>query len=546
MELTAFDFYALHQSLILKAFGREDILAERNNSQIYGLNNYDGDVGTLGGKMVLVLKESVYAKALYDYKQEFNRKIDQLGTDFDMNISAKHLNQYVRYLERTKSEDFKIVVSEFYEKKGTIPENFPLKKILVGDQEEPHSEPENFISQNQQFHPNITQISNSQDWWLYFYEYLESDEKRGKRLLMRILFRITKVDGDYCVDYINSSPKYTNYYGKISVASSKELIIQLKGGDPPKRLILIFNVDIKGNKPLYIGIYAKHDSSGKVYSGSVILYRIPGSVKDRQARIFRYNEPEIEEVPQAIRRFFYHKSYTFLKTPKIYDLQELDDWLDRKMRDRGEIPEYDLFIAAPILGLKKKIESYKSANRLISSELKRDSSQFSEATETKLSNALKEIFFENSEPGIDSFGYLEFHHKVQNFEEALEERYRLNIYYSRSRKRFSIDSFFPYPTQTFNNDISAIKKARAFILICPYPHIFSSCWVQVGWAITLNLPIFLICPKREYLTFILTAASVREHIELIEMDFTMDLDKILQYLEQNDLWRKTFLNTESS
>lgn len=372
-------------------------------------------------------------------------------------------------------------------------------------------------------------LANSQNWssidqlvdvpfWFYYYEYKNSSDKQT--VLMKQVFSIHKSkEGVYEALLINRSP-YPTYTGTVEFVTETMIACFLKGGGKNQVIYCSIPEEFSDKQAdFHTGIYLKHNRDGKIFSGKIVLQAIKDTKPPHYPLDINYAvEDEIKEVHPLIRDFFRQKDTNFLNPPRRFK----EDSLKRFMKKELLKKEFDLFVAYPYMTLHRKINKDESIKELIFKELRKfeledgkklkTNSKYEEL-ENKLEAILEEKFFKKFESAsILQSKANKFKAKVKelikNLEtiDGLEENTKLSIF--DSRKDISPSKPDQTPERTIKRDWENLKRSKALLLICPYPDMFSSCWVELGWAMAWNIPIFIVSiDRRKDLPFILHSKS---------------------------------------
>ncbi|NND33988.1 MAG: hypothetical protein HKN76_15475 [Saprospiraceae bacterium] len=161
---------------------------------------------------------------------------------------------------------------------------------------------------------------------------------------------------------------------------------------------------------------------------------------------------------------------------------------------------HDIFLAAPILTLATKIEeNYQNFSSTLKDRLDRNYNSEVEAD-------LIEHFFGFSADDLNGV-----QQKFENDIIALKQQLqKLELKVLDSREGISLNGLSPVAQsqERFREDIEEIEKSSAYILISPFPRLFSSAWVESGAAINMRKPCLFICSNRETdLPFVLQERS---------------------------------------
>ncbi len=388
-----------------------------------------------------------------------------------------------------------------------------------------------------------------QSYYMYFYDYKRiSDEKN---VLRRQVLKIQKgLNGRYMVT-LEKIAQYGKYEGEIKYLTERMVGLYLEGGG--KRQIIFFSIpegEIKKLQSFYFGIYLKHNLDGQLFSGNIIIKNV-GKEKKLKPQDINYEEVEIKEVDKLVRDYFRQGSKNFLNPPIEFDKQRLENVLKLE----SVYKEYDIFVAYPYLALERKINEIKKIreeflsflksskldgenlkNKIITTlqlhKLDEENYLKDHARIAELENRINEIFDDNQKKvdnvkNIVEYNSDTFKQKVQelisNFKtyQTIDGR-QLKIFDSRQE----VESNAPRVTTsdgTIKEDWKNLRKSKSLLLICPYSNMFSSCWVELGWAMALNIPVFIVYLKDDNLPFILQQMSNIFRFYLYRIDSIKDI-----------------------
>lgn len=145
-------------------------------------------------------------------------------------------------------------------------------------------------------------------------------------------------------------------------------------------------------------------------------------------------------------------------------------------------------------------------------------------------------------PEVPFINFEIFNRDVIRFLDQLVAQFPLisNYYYSWPKKDPSSKTNRS-PKIVLIEEYEIMQKSRAFLLIVPNNRLFSSCWVQVGWAIMLEIPIFIIYRNEFDLPFILQKAdSLHYNIEMRQLRPGEKLISTIDWFRDNAFGQKFF------
>ncbi len=361
----------------------------------------------------------------------------------------------------------------------------------------------------------IDQMLN-QKHWFYFYEYKNSTPKHT--ILMRQVLSIRKTgSGQYEATIDNNLP-YPTYKGEVEYVTDTMVGITLKGGG--KRQIVYFGIpeeNLDKQPDFYVGVYLKHNRDGEIFSGNVIIQPITSNSIPQVPLDIQYGvEDEIKEVDGAVRDFFRQGDKNLLNPPRHFRKVSFE----KALKEQNIKMEYDLFVAYPYMTLDRKEKKGKNLKSLILQKLRefklengkplKDSPNY-DKLEENLNSILEESILKAQgikPPHVFKSKTNIFKSKVQELITKLKmidgiDNIKLRVFDSRDEIN-PLKQHYKSPARTVKRDWEIMKRSKALLLICPYEEMFSSCWVELGWAMAWQKPIFIVCVNnRENLPFIL-------------------------------------------
>lgn len=530
-------FAALHQKIVETCYPDEEYRATiwtRTETAFYGID-FPPESDSICDKMQKSLGMSINGRAFYNLKNLYNQQLKEIP------VSDKHLKNYLTFIEHSQS-DLKGLAQAY---KASLP-GFPPKTIR---QDQVHkSATGNHLKLVEAVggRVNLNNLCNG-PWWFYFYEYTAKNSNR----FIRLVLTFKKVgDSRYSVLLKNSGAPYTDFSGWVTQATDDNIVCALTGRK--KQMTIMFTVEETGSMDIYPGIYLKHDSRHQLYSGSVLIHRIPAtSVPPLEPQVFEQGSTELDHIPKSIAAFFLEKKYVYIKTPRQFNDDKLSQWLQKKKVSRNEIKDIDLFVSATIVSAKEKRASLRKIKETIGAAVldfikKRNSSEVNpEAVEALLEqiDEAQKLDLAHQFPTDGAFStYSSFHQEVQDIikklaseiEELTEDRI------SYSFQELPPGGFLHQePKFVLKRDFEQLKRSKGLLVISPYNRVFSSCWVLAGRAITMGIPTFLIYRNEENLPYILRQANIYEHVHLLRLRQN-DLQAIPFWFKHSDFGPKYF------
>ena len=196
---------------------------------------------------------------LYRLKLDYN-------SHREIRIKDRYLQWYLEFIELTKND-----LSELVQSYKSVDSHFPPAKIRKNKYH--HT-----AQYDSPLPPSPVASTNSLEylakfkWWFYLYEY-ECPPDSSKSLIRLVLsFIPPEQSSSWEIQIKNIGAPYKDYRGYIKKVQDNLLIAELYAGKNQMELML--SLEDSRDKEIYIGIYLKHNSVGKICSGSVIIHRI--------------------------------------------------------------------------------------------------------------------------------------------------------------------------------------------------------------------------------------------------------------------------------
>ena len=112
------------------------------------------------------------------------------------------------------------------------------------------------------------------------------------------------------------------------------------------------------------------------------------------------------------------------------------------------------------------------------------------------------------------------------------ESLNLKTYYHFQKPTNAPSSIYRQSPTILKKEFAELSSSKAILLICPFSELFSSCWIEIGAAIMLDIPIIIACINRNHLPFIIRERSRSiGNIQIIELEDTtlpIDINKFVQ------------------
>ncbi len=146
---------------------------------------------------------------------------------------------------------------------------------------------------------------------------------------------------------------------------------------------------------------------------------------------------------------------------------------------------YDIFLASPKLTLGKKIDVYFEEFRASVKEAQ------GEHYTKELDNILIKHFFGCNPPDLDG-EYLRFEQYIEAVVKGLRD---IGFQVHDSREEVKLEEMFgsDNATDQLKSDKRVMERCKTYLLITPYPRLFTSAFVEAGMAIEMGKPSMFIC-----------------------------------------------------
>lgn len=336
-------------------------------------------------------------------------------------------------------------------------------------------------------------------WAFYHYNYYEKDAYQITRLLMEIsdlqnypdIITIQTLDDQDtftgCIDCVNSTAEF--------------VIANLHNSLHKKYLQLRFFIPTGGVKhPLFLGQFMDIDNGLRLVSGTFVMQEISPSLEPLTI-IRNFTIPSLDaqnEVSPFIVGYLANKWQNFSKTPSgIFSLPMLKQFLDKHivqqtLKQQSSFKQYDAFISAPIHSVKNK--------RFL-------------AIKANINNLIDSFDDEMANKGIS----------------------KDNVFYAPRNLQIDSNNTSPDPIKLLDYELKVIKTSRIFILYLPEDKNLdspSSAFVAAGYALALEIPIFILCGDPTKIPYLLRDRSDTVRIFKPNRKLTNNL-AILKWLKQH-------------
>lgn len=170
-----------------------------------------------------------------------------------------------------------------------------------------------------------------------------------------------------------------------------------------------------------------------------------------------------------------------------------------KSNEYSEKHDYDIFLASPKLTLERKINRYQQLNELITNDLQHfklnDATLLSKTQgyaqlENRLMTHIQEAYFGFELVNQPSKELEVFNQQVELLYHNLENE-GLKVKYSRENVTLE-EAKFDFAPTILRQDYEDILKARSYLIVSPYPRLFTSAWVELGMAMMNHTPVMMI------------------------------------------------------
>ena len=344
----------------------------------------------------------------------------------------------------------------------------------------------------------------------------------------------------------NSNKPFTTFSGQIikKYSHGNVLTCELTSVEKKaeKRLYLLNHIDPDASKDLYLGCYLRHTDQGKVYAGSFIIEKIKSVILNTNThpQTISFVRNPAKKLESAILDYLYDFNLNMLKIPSaIYDEIGFSQWLNEKQNKRGKrMPEYDLFIAAPIKGFNKQIEQYNKLKNEIENVMPNSEKENSAIT-AEIDGILKKHILGSTQHN-NTISLKDMRLKIINMISKLkgEEFGFKKIYYSAEKEAFSIDRKTD-PSKALEVQLSHFSVSKRILILLPYPMI-SSVFVEAGWAMISdkNIPVLIVANKKDLPHLLQKADTLKNRrIQIVSWEEVGDIEEIPNWILDND-WHK--------
>lgn len=382
-------------------------------------------------------------------------------------------------------------------------------------------------------------------WYLYNCDY------DNYRVIRRVL-EVHLPPGEWWASKIRiSSPEgRSTFEGEVNWEASEEelLVLSLFNQDQTRYMHLRLKIPAEAPGSLFLGQYMITRFHA-IVSRTCMLEKMAQDTEGQPKEF----EKEAGELPEFVRSFFRNERGNLLKTPRsVYNETSFWKRLGGELKEAQVPPpapsppekEYDLFVSAPVLSTKLQRDILEDALGELMQSLQAqfpagpaDIAAFEPAARKVL-----EKWMLGDKAGVPFINFEVFNREVIKFLDQLVAQFPLisNYYYSWPKKDPSSKTSRS-PKIVLIEEYKIMQRSRAFLLIVPNNRLFSSCWVQVGWAIMLEIPIFIIYRDEYDLPFILQKAdSLHYNIEMHQLRPGEKLISTIDWFRDNGFGQKFF------
>lgn len=537
ITLTRQRFAAIHELIVSKCYPDASVrerMEKKSEAEFYGFEPRitDHGISSIMGKQ---LGQAINGRALYNLKLQYNKQSSTIE------ISASLLEDCLEFIGCSSLKD----VDEIAENLCKNRVNFP--PLTIRKSKFPTGIPQVTVKFSNESKHNIDELSKTR-WGFYCYDYQSASTKEIR--IKRLILSFKKEQEDlYSVLLNETGPPHPDFFGKVTKVDPELLVAELQANG--ELMYLMLSVEGKGNQDLYIGMYFKHDGIKKLFSGPVIIQKLKEEGNLITPMIIDLDSGEGLGLPDGIRAFFADKRYNYLKTPKKFSDREIINWIGAKRTGRSENKDYDLFVSATIISSKEKKERYIKASQKIEESIVAFLSEH--FTDKPDDSSLRKLFddihsirttsddLQVPDSGPLSDPYLlndEVLSIIENLGNEIEELEKEKIYYSYRER--PINQYHNQDSKVaLERDLKRLKHSKAYLLFCPYNYTFSSCWVILGWAIMLGMPIFIVYRNEKNLPFLLWEASSLPQVHMIKIR-NNNLASVIDYFKNNDYGKRYF------
>lgn len=393
--------------------------------------------------------------------------------------------------------------------------------------------------------PEILQSLEYQRYWFYYYDYKNASKNEVK--IRRKILSFKKSETISMEVVLESQFGNTQYTGDAFFVDNNNILVCDLKGDAKRQILYIHHNSSRKDQEadFFPGIYLKYNKENEPYAGNFFIESVSETNKEKNIQSLSYLSEEINEIPENIKEFFRLGKSTYLETIRAFTNNALKKELDKKNRRK----QFDIFLAWPLLSLNKVLQKTEETQNLIIEKLNYwkvnekqrlgELANFSEL-EDEISKILREIFLDEKKIVVGKKieqSNEKFRTLILKLKTNLEEKLNFNVF--NSRDNIDPEREKPGVLSTLKKDWSHLNQSKALMLICPYPEMFSSCWVEIGWAMALNIPIFICLlsnqTEKDILPFIL---SERPN----ERDFQIYFLKVKSVDQIPDIYKKIRLD----
>lgn len=165
---------------------------------------------------------------------------------------------------------------------------------------------------------------------------------------------------------------------------------------------------------------------------------------------------------------------------------------------------YDFFLASPKLSFEKKLQRHDHLQHAIEKALHSfmieensiaDYPGFQEWA-SKIKTQILWSFFDSADIQLPSTKeYNRFNSAVRKlYKNLCQQGY--SVKFPRNKQNLE-QAIYRDPPSVFNEDYKYLLQSRYYLIVSPYPRLFSSAWVELGIALGLNKPVLIITRNKE-------------------------------------------------
>lgn len=201
--------------------------------------------------------------------------------------------------------------------------------------------------------------------------------------------------------------------------------------------------------------------------------------------------------------------------------------------------KYDIFLSSTKTSLQTKlirhqffneellqlVESY--TNILQSGHLEKFKKELKEKTQLRFFG--RTLIDEGNESSL-------FNEAIEHFRKNLQEKLKLKIAFPRPNRILKKLEITGHPPTEFEEDYSDIISSKGYLIVSPYPQLFTSAWIGLSIAISFGKPILMITndPKSDVPYIISNEMSHRDFIHK-QVNSIKEIPKMYEFVQEKFL-----------